>query len=202
MLIAERWESFSVCNFNTCRYAHDSVFPSRSRSPVGRSKQVLRTYFPNSYSPPPLFLSLGGVMDHHAWHVVLRRYGKRPRWRFARYILLDTSSASLPVSTINAEERRECCALPRIIVYQHAVCAANLITWWMLTYSLMPILHTTHRPQSPVLLSLFYHHALSSPRDDVRQYRISFTSSVGMIKMPLLCLWFDLTEEYVRSTIS
>jgi len=27
-------------------YAHDSVFPSRSRLPVGQSKQVLRTYFP------------------------------------------------------------------------------------------------------------------------------------------------------------
>lgn len=75
-------------------------------------------------------------MDHHAWHVVVRRYGKRPMvfrltrdgGLLARYILLGTSFASLPAATVNAEERRECCALPRIIVYQHAVCAANLIT--------------------------------------------------------------------------
>lgn len=34
-------------------------------------------------------------------------------------------------------------------------------------------------PSVSVLLSLFYHHALSSLRDDVRQYRISFTPQWG-----------------------
>lgn len=65
-----------------------------------------------------------------------------------RYILLGASFAPLPTAS---EERREYGALPRIIVYQHAMCAANLITWWMLTYSLMPILHTTRRPGLRVL---------------------------------------------------
>lgn len=62
--------------------------------------------------------SLGGVMDHHAWHVVVRRYGKRPMvfrltrdgGLLARYILLGTSFASLPTATVNAEERRESAA--------------------------------------------------------------------------------------------
>jgi len=50
------------------------------------------------------------------------------KWRFASHILLGISFALLSTATVNAEEQRECCALPRIIVYQHAVCAVNLIT--------------------------------------------------------------------------
>lgn len=136
-------------------YAHDSVFPSRSRSPVGRSKQVLRTYFPNSYSSPSRRshgsprVARGGAL---VWQTSdgLSPYTRDGGGLLARRILLGTSfDPRFLAATVSAEERRECCALPRIIVYQHAVCATNLITWWMLTYSLMPILHTTHRPRPP-----------------------------------------------------
>jgi len=141
--------SLSVENSSSFAFQHmllrDSVFPSRSRSPVGQSKQVLRTYFPNSCFSLSLSLSLSPLppplSEEKSWiiirHVMMRPYGKRPMVSrlmrdgslLARHILLGTSFASLPTATINAEEQRECCALPRI-------------TWWMLTYSLMPILHT------------------------------------------------------------
>jgi len=95
---------------------------------------------------------------------------ERP-WRFASHILLGTSFALLSTATVNAEEHRECCALPRIIVYQHAVCAAKLDN--VMNVDIFPNADITYDSllSAFMLLSLFYH-VLSSLCDDVRQYQI------------------------------
>lgn len=111
---------------------------------------------------------------------------------YARYILLGASFA--PLST--ASEERECGALPRIIVYQHAMCAANLITWWMLTYSLMPILHTTRRPGLRVLSP---HLPLLSSRLVVPSRWCTAIPGLlcasGMVKTPDAMLFMALPEQ-------
>lgn len=64
-------------------------------------------------------------------------------------------------------------------------------------------------PSASTALPLFYHHALSSLRDDVRRYRVS-SPRRGIAKTPLLCLspdsrsrndiaiWFEKNKNLIR----
>jgi len=196
-------ESSSACNFNTSRErARDSVFPSRNPSPAGRGEQVLRTYFPSSLPPPlaPSF-SLSLSLLEESW-IIKRtwRCGKRPvASRLARdggslarcTLELPRPSASL----LAAERRHRRTARRRRHAATHNCVSTRSVCGRLdnvMNVDIFPNADITYGPplSASTALPLFYHHALSSLRDDVRRYQVSLPRR-GMAKTPLLCLWPD-----------